>query len=741
MTPAHRSDTAGPALSNAGPADPPGRVPMRQAVAAALLAVVLTAGAVWAVPASADAQESVVPLWSADMSVTEYTSVSIGAASADLFSNVGGSGSLQIRSLWSHLPERDLRLAFADGVPDAADYTLVVGDLSLEFAAGSSGASSFRWSGVDVGWEDGQVIRVRIVRTADVAVLGANVGEANSEATGEPAVSGAAQVGETLTADTSGIDDADGLSNVFFAYRWMRGDADIADATESTYELGDDDLGKTIAVRVSFVDDKANSETLTSAATAEVRERPQFLVANLNVGVAGAGGIQRTLNTARSGFAQAFTTGPRAGGYTLGSVSVQVSHLFDASTAGDNLRVTINSAASDSGPGDALCTLAGPSSFSAPGVVVFDAATGEGACAQLAAGTTYFVVVEWVSPSGTDAFALIPQTYPTDESAATAEDPGGADGWSIADNSHYLTTTADTRTWTAYDETASFKIKVTGTVSEQTTDPETETETESETDTESESETETETDTDTESESESETETESETAAENSSPTGAPAITGIPQVEQTLTADTSGIDDADGLRGAVFSYQWVRNDGTADTDIDAATASTYTLVDADQGSTVKVTVSFTDDAANAETLTSAATDEVAPAPLTAWTQNVPTAHDGLSRFSFELKFSENFGVSYKTLRDKAFSVTGGTVKQARRLDRPHNTHWRIVIQPRSAADVTVVLPVPDACDDTGAICADDDRKLSNRLEFTISGSALSATAVVADARRSLGWLP
>ena len=41
-----------------------------------------------------------------------------------------------------------------------------------------------------------------------------------------------------------------------------------------------------------------------------------------------------------------------------------------------------------------------------------------------------------------------------------------------------------------------------------------------------------------------------------------------------------------------------------------ATASTYTLVAADQGTTVKVTVSFTDDANNPETLTSAATATV-----------------------------------------------------------------------------------------------------------------------------------
>ena len=42
-----------------------------------------------------------------------------------------------------------------------------------------------------------------------------------------------------------------------------------------------------------------------------------------------------------------------------------------------------------------------------------------------------------------------------------------------------------------------------------------------------------------------------------------------------------------------------------------ATNSTYTLADADEGKAVKVQVSFTDNAGNDETLTSAATDAVA----------------------------------------------------------------------------------------------------------------------------------
>ena len=93
---------------------------------------------------------------------------------------------------------------------------------------------------------------------------------------------------------------------------------------------------------------------------------------------------------------------------------------------------------------------------------------------------------------------------------------------------------------------------------------------------------------------------------------GAPTITGTAQVGQTLTAVTTGIMDADGLTTPGYTYQWIRVDGT-DADISGATSITYTLVAADLGTTIKVRVSFTDDASNAETLTSAATAAVAAA--------------------------------------------------------------------------------------------------------------------------------
>ena len=77
-------------------------------------------------------------------------------------------------------------------------------------------------------------------------------------------------MGETLTADTSGVADADGLTNAAFSYQWQAGGADISGATGSTYTLADADKGAAISVTVSFTDDAGNAESVASAATAAV---------------------------------------------------------------------------------------------------------------------------------------------------------------------------------------------------------------------------------------------------------------------------------------------------------------------------------------------------------------------------------------------------------------------------------------------------------------------------------------
>ena len=88
------------------------------------------------------------------------------------------------------------------------------------------------------------------------------------------------------------------------------------------------------------------------------------------------------------------------------------------------------------------------------------------------------------------------------------------------------------------------------------------------------------------------------------SATGAPTISGTPAVSQTLTADTSGISDPDGLTNVSYSYQWIRVDGDDETDIAGANSSAYTLVDDDEGKSVKVRVDFQDDLGTEESLTS-----------------------------------------------------------------------------------------------------------------------------------------
>ena len=102
-------------------------------------------------------------------------------------------------------------------------------------------------------------------------------------------------------------------------------------------------------------------------------------------------------------------------------------------------------------------------------------------------------------------------------------------------------------------------------------------------------------------------------AAANAAPTGLPAIAGTARVGETLEASVSGIADADGLSGATFAYQWVSDDGSADTDIAGATAASYTLTAAEAGKTVKVSVTFTDGRGTQETLVSEATEAVAAA--------------------------------------------------------------------------------------------------------------------------------
>ena len=131
---------------------------------------------------------------------------------------------------------------------------------------------------------------------------GAVAAAVNRTATGLPTIGGTAQVGETLTASTSGIADEDGLDNATFSYQWLADDSAITDATGSTYTLVAADQGKTIKVRVSFTDNADNEETLTSAATAAVAARPNSLATGAPT-ISGTAQVGETLTADTSGIA------------------------------------------------------------------------------------------------------------------------------------------------------------------------------------------------------------------------------------------------------------------------------------------------------------------------------------------------------------------------------------------------------------------------------------------------------
>ena len=105
----------------------------------------------------------------------------------------------------------------------------------------------------------------------------------------------------------------------------------------------------------------------------------------------------------------------------------------------------------------------------------------------------------------------------------------------------------------------------------------------------------------------------------NTPATGVPTISGTARVGQTLEAFTNGISDADGLDDVAYSYQWLADNA----DIAGATGKTYTLVAADQGTTITVRVTFDDDANNEESLTSVATASVAAASVPTDVEEAP----------------------------------------------------------------------------------------------------------------------
>ena len=426
----------------------------------------------------------------------------------------------------------------------------------------------------------------------------------NSLATGAPAISGTAQVGETLTANTSGVADADGLSNVQYEYQWLADDADISGATNATYTLVADDEGKAVTVQVSFTDDAGNEETLTSTATDAVSAAPVHAESapDLEVGTpsvddatlytgnrftlsvtvtnSGDGASEATrLRGYRSTDSTITTSDTEEGSQTVSALAAAGSSSFDhgltaPSEAGTYYygvcvdSVTDESDTTNNCSSSVTVTVSEP----APDLVV----TGIAATDNIVTGGSFRVGVtvtnmgdaqsaattlRWkkevdgttteIGTSALSALTRLQGGFKTIRLTAPST-PGTSSYWACVDS------VADES-----DATNNCSGRVTVTVT-------------------------------------------------NNLATGAPTITGTAQVSQTLTASTSDISDSDGLDNVSYDYQWLADDS----EIDGATSSTYTIQASDNGKVIKVQVTFTDDADNEETLTSAATGAVAGAQPT-----------------------------------------------------------------------------------------------------------------------------
>ena len=115
----------------------------------------------------------------------------------------------------------------------------------------------------------------------------------------------------------------------------------------------------------------------------------------------------------------------------------------------------------------------------------------------------------------------------------------------------------------------------------------------------------------------------------------------------------------------------------------------------------------------------------APPPLTASFENMPEAHDGAGAFRFRVAFSEPIAISYRSLREDAFAVSGGRVTRGKRVDDRRDL-FEMTVEPDGDGEVTVTLPAGRECSVSGAICTkgENRRQLTNAPTATVAGPAV-----------------
>ena len=124
-------------------------------------------------------------------------------------------------------------------------------------------------------------------------------------------------------------------------------------------------------------------------------------------------------------------------------------------------------------------------------------------------------------------------------------------------------------------------------------------------------------------------------------------------------------------------------------------------------------------------------EEGAVVPLTATFSSVPDEHDGSEAFELEFRLSEEpRGVSFRTVQNGLFTVTGGSITRAWRLTAGESREWGLKVTPSGLGAVKLVVNATTDCGQLPGVCTDDARMLAGGTTTTIEGPP---TLSVADA--------
>ena len=370
----------------------------------------------------------------------------------------------------------------------------------------------------------------------------------NTPATGVVTVSGVLEQDKTLTANATGLVDVDGKGTLY--YQWIRGTENIPEATSSTYKLTQADVGKKISVKVYYTDLHGYAESKTVA-----------------VGAAGA----TVANALDAPTGEVTITGTIIQGSTL-----TASHSLDDLDGMGTVTYYWKRDGTQIATGSTYTLL----EADVDKIITVTASYTDGYLKQESVISTATVrvvnvndpLVGRVAISGTASQGV---TLHADTTGMNDDDGRNIvaymwmrDGIEIsgATGSSYPLVQADVGKQITL--TMSY-IDLHNTYESSTSLPT------------------------------------APVGNANDSPSGILSISGTAKQGLVLTATLSGLSDVDGL--GQLSYQWMRNG----VDINLATNTTYTLVEADVGKVISVKVSYTDGFYYAESiLCNAATSSV-----------------------------------------------------------------------------------------------------------------------------------